>query len=142
MGDQKMAQLLEQLKNPAPVQLMPAAPNADNVRKEKISSINLNIRKSNRLKLFKATAENDIELFLKKFTEELSNMKVLVGIDGTLTRNEYVPLFRSCLVYAVVERVTQVLTSKGKTWDNVTIEELKSYMKEEFGIKQTDVANV
>ena len=90
--DQRIAQLLEQLKNPAPVQFVPAAPNADNVRKDKVQSINLNIRKSNRLKLFKATAENDIELFLKKFKEELNNMKVLVGIDGTLTRNEYVPL--------------------------------------------------
>ena len=45
-----MLQLMEHLKNPAPVTLVPAAPNADNVRKEKIQSINLNIRKSNRLK--------------------------------------------------------------------------------------------
>ena len=140
--DARMAQLMEHLKNPAPVTLVPAAPNVDNVRKEKIQSINLNIRKSNRLKPYKGTADNDIELFLKKFTEELSNMKVLVGIDGDLTRNEYVPLFRSCLDYAVAERVTQVLTSKGKTWENVTIDELKLYMKEEFGSKQTDVANV
>ena len=102
----------------------------------------MNIRKSNRLKLFKATAENDIELFLKKFKEELNNMKVLVGLDGDLTRNEYVPLFRSCLDYPVVERVEQVLTSKVRTWANVTIEELTLYMKEEFGSKQTDVANV
>ena len=48
--DARMAQLMEHLKNPAPVTLVPAAPNVDNVRKEKIQSINLNIRKSNRLK--------------------------------------------------------------------------------------------
>ena len=128
---QQQTALLQQIRNPAPLQVQytPAAPNIDNVRKEKIQSINLNIRKSNRLKIFKVSADTDIKLFLKKFEEELNNMKVLVGIDGNLTRNEYVPLFRSCLDYPVVERVTQVLTSKGKTWDNVTIEELTSYMK-------------
>ena len=95
--DQRIAQLLEQLKNPAPVQFVPAAPNADNVRKEKVQSINLNTRESNKLKIFKATADTDIELFLKKFKEELNNMKVLVGIDGNLTRNEYVPLIQIML---------------------------------------------
>ena len=50
LQDQRIAQLLEQLKNPAPVQVVPAAPNVDAVRKEKVQSINLNIRKSNRLK--------------------------------------------------------------------------------------------
>merc|ERR1712240_1000334 len=64
------------------------------------------------------------------------------GINGVHGRDEYVPLFRSCLEYAVVERVGQVLIAKNKTWANVTIEELKTYMKAEFGSLQTDVANV
>ena len=142
LQDTRIEQLLQAVKNPAPVQYMPAPVNDGNVRKEKVQSINLNIRKSNRLKLFKASPDNDIELFLKKFKEELNNMKVLVGLNEELTRNEYVPLFRSCLDYPVVERVTQVLTSKGKTWENVTIAELTKYMKQEFGSKQTDVANI
>ena len=41
-----------------------------------------------------------------------------------------------------VERVGQVLTSKGKTWDNIPIDDLIVIMKDEFGSKQTDVANV
>ena len=108
LQDQRIATLMEQLKNPAPVQYVPAAPNADAVRKEKVQSINLNIRKSNRLKIFKVSTDSDIKLFLKKFEEELNNMKVMVGIDGNLTRDEYVPIFRACLDYPVVERVTQV----------------------------------
>merc|ERR1712240_729470 len=64
------------------------------------------------------------------------------GINGVHGRDEYVPLFRSCLEYAVVERVAQVLLAKNKTWANVSIEELKTYMKSEFGSSQTDVANV
>ena len=149
--DQKMAEqqqtitaLLQQIRNPAPVQVqyVPAAPNVDEVRAEKVQKINLNIRKSNRLKLFKVSNDSDIKLFLKKFDEELQNMKVMVGLDENLTRDEYVPIFRSCLDYPVVERVGQVLTSKNKTWENVTIEDLVVYMKDEFGSKQTDVANV
>ena len=149
--NQKMAEqqqtitvLLQQIKNPAPlqVQYVPAAPNDADVRAEKVQKINLNIRKSNRLKLFKVSNDSDIKLFLKKFDEELQNMKVMVGLDENLTRDEYVPIFRSCLDYPVVERVGQVLTSKGKTWENVTIDDLVVYMKDEFGSKQTDVANV
>ena len=94
------------------------------------------------MKPFKGNSEIDIDLFIKKFTEELNTVKLLVGLDDDLSRDEYVPLFRSCLEYAVVERVDQVLLAKGKTWANVTIEDLKSYMKSEFGSRQTDVANV
>ena len=138
----QMVQLMEHLKSPPPVTFVPSPPNVDAVRKEKIQNLILNIRKSNRLKPFKGNSDSDIELFLKKFTEELNTIKVLVGLNNDLTRDEYVPLFRSCLEYPVVERVNQVLVAKDKTWANVTIEELKSYMKTEFGSRQTDVANV
>merc|ERR1712240_6594 len=125
----QMVQLMEHLKSPPPVTFVPSAPNADALRKEKIQNLILNIRKSNRLKPFKGNSDSDIELFLKKFTEELNTVKVLVGLNNDLTRDEYVPLFRSCLEYPVVERVNQVLVAKDKTWANVTIDELKSYMK-------------
>ena len=46
----QMVQLMEQLKSPSPVTFVPTAPNVDTVRKEKIQTIILNIRKSNRLK--------------------------------------------------------------------------------------------
>ena len=52
MQDQRIAALLEQLKQPPPVQVqyIPAAPDAAEIRAEKVQKINLNIRKSNRLK--------------------------------------------------------------------------------------------
>merc|ERR1711889_28535 len=118
------------------------SPPQPNKRKEQIQNLVLNFRKTNKLKAFKGNSESDIDLFLKKFTEELNTNKLLVGLSSDLTRDEYVALFRSCLEYAVVERVDQVLLAKNKTWENVTIEELKAYMKSEFGSRQTDVANV
>ena len=129
---QQIVQLMEHLKSPP----------QPNKRKEKIQNLVLNFRKTNKLKAFKGNSDSDIELFIKKFTEELNTVKLLVGLDDDLSRDEYVPLFRSCLEYPVVERVNQVLVAKGKTWADVTIEELKSYMKSEFGSRQTDVANV
>ena len=130
---QQIIQLMETLKS---------GPPQTTKRKEQIQNLVLNFRKTNRLKQFKGNSESDIDLFLKKFTEELNTNKLLVGLSSDLTRDEYVPLFRSCLEYAVVERVEQVLLAKNKTWDNITIEELKTYMKSEFGSRQTDVANV
>ena len=142
--DARIAALLEQLKQPPPVQVqyIPAAPAAAEIRAEKVQKITLNIRKSNRLKPFKVSNDSDIKLFLKKFDEELQNMKVMAGLNGNLTKEEYVPIFRACLDYPIVERVGQVLTSKGKTWDNIPIDDLIVIMKDEFGSKQTDVANV
>ena len=130
---EQIIQLMETLKS---------GPPQSTKRKEQIQNLVLNFRKTNRLKQFKGNSESDIDLFLKKFTEELNTNKLLVGLSSDLTRDEYVPLFRSCLEYAVVERVDQVLLAKNKTWDNVTIEQLKTYMKSEFGSRQTDVANV
>ena len=61
---QQQTALLQQIKNPAPlqVQYVPAAPNVDEVRAEKVQKINLNVRKSNRLKLFKVSNDSDIKL--------------------------------------------------------------------------------
>ena len=118
--------LLQQIKQPPPVQVeyRPAAPADADIRAEKVQKINFNIRKSNRLKPFRVSADSDIKLFLKRFDEELQNMKAMVGLNGVLTKEEYVPIFRACLDFPIVERVGQVLTSMGKTRDSIPIVEL------------------
>ena len=131
--DARMEALLQAIKNPP-------SPAAAALKAEKVQKITFNISKSKRLKPYKVT--QDIKLFLKIFDEELVNMKAAVGLDDQLTKEEYVPIFRSCLEFPVVERVKVILTAKGKTWDDITVAELTTLMKEEFGSKQTDVANV
>merc|ERR1712240_375212 len=133
MGQQQIIELVQTLKSGPPQSAK---------RKEQFQTLVLNFRKTNRLKQFNGNSESDIDLFFKKFHEELNTNKILVGLCSDLTRDEYIPLFRSCLELVVVERMEQVLLAKGKTWDNVTIEQLKDYMKSEFGSRQTDVANV
>ena len=52
------------------------------------------------------------------------------------------PIFKANLDFSVIERVNQVLTNTAKTWGGISIDELLQLMKDEFGFKQTDVANV
>ena len=89
--DERFNALLQAFNNkqPPPVEYRPAAPDAADIRAEKVQKINLSIRKSNRLKPFRVSADSDIRLFLKKFDEELQNMKVMVGLNGVLTKEEY-----------------------------------------------------
>ena len=49
----------------------PAGPSPETIRAEKVQKINFNLRKSNRLKPFKVSADTDVKLFLEKFEEEL-----------------------------------------------------------------------
>ena len=131
--DTRLESLLTAIKNPPP-------PDAAAVRADKVLKITTNISKSKKLKPYKAA--QDIKLFQKIFDEEIINMKAAVGLNDDLSKAEYVPIYRSCLDLPVVERVKVVLTSKGKTWADIEIAELKTLMQEEFGSKQTDVANV
>ena len=69
----------------------------------------------------------------------------MVGIDNDLSKEEYVPLFRSNLDFHVLKRVEQAFKANPqavKTWENITIEQLHKLMIDEFGAKQTDIANV
>ena len=136
--------LLQTMQNPPPltVEYRPPQVADAEIKAEKVRKINFTLRKSSRLKPFKISADLDIKLFLKKFDEELKTMKVMVGLTDALVKEEFVPIFRSCLDFPVVERVTQVLLKKAKTWETITIPELRELMLEEFGSKQTDVANV
>ena len=62
-----------------------------------------------------------------------------------MTRDEYIPIFRASLDFAVLERLEQRFKRDENnliTWDAVTKDELHKIMKEEFGAKHTDVAEV
>ena len=130
------------VQEPVRVNVQPAVIAAEVIRAEKVQKLALNMRKSNRFKPFKVTSDSDVKLFIKKFDEELKSLKIMVGIDFNLTKEEYVPIFKASLDFSVIERVNRVLTNTAKTWGGISIDELLQLMKDEFGSKQTDVANV
>ena len=114
----QIAALLQNIKESGTinVEVKPPPPEAAVVRAEKIQKIASTIRRSTRVKPFKVSSEIDVKLFLKRFEEELQSMKLMVGLAANLTRDEYVPIFRSCLEFPVKERVDQVLLTLNKTW--------------------------
>ena len=133
------------IQNPVSVQVQAAEINPAVVRAEKVQRLSTNVRKSNRLKLFKSCKDSDVRLFIKKFKGENDTLKQEVGIANDLSRDEYVPIFRACLDFTVIERLEQVFKTNPadiKTWANITIKDLDKFMIEEFGVKHTDVANV
>ena len=130
---------------PVAVTVEPAVVDPLVVRAEKVQRLSMNMRKSNRIKIFKACNDSDIRMFIKKFGEEIKSLKQMVGIANDLTKEEYVPIFRASLDFTVIERVEQVFKKAAnnvKTWNNIAINDLHKLMKDEFGVKHTDVANV
>ena len=101
--------LMPGVQNPVAVTVEPAVVALDVVRAEKVQRLSLNMRKSNRIKIFRASNDSDIKLFIKNVREELKSLKQKVGIADDLTKEEYVPIFRASLDFTVIERVEQVL---------------------------------
>ena len=73
--------LLESIKNTQAAQqqvavtVQPAVVDPDVVRAEKVQRLAMSMRKSNRIKVFKASGDSDIQIFIKKFGEELNTLK-------------------------------------------------------------------
>ena len=151
LQQQQITGLIEALQNmpgvaqPVAVQVNQAQLAPEIVRAEKVQRLAMNIRKTNRLKEFWHTKDADIRVYLKKFDEEVKSLKVMVGIQNELERDEYVPLLRGSLDYNVIKRLEQVFLADPNnivTWENVSIENIHKLLIKEFGVRYTDVANV
>ena len=55
------------IQNPVAVQVQPAVIAPAVARAEKVQRLSTNVRKSNRLKVFKSCKDSDIRIFIKKF---------------------------------------------------------------------------
>ena len=134
-----------QVGGPINVAVNQPAPDADVIRADKLQRIALGLRKSNRVKVFNHTKDSNIRIYIKKFDEEVRSLKTMVGIDNDLIDREYVPLLRNNLDFHVLKRVEQAFKADPqalKSWDIITIAELHTLLINEFGEKQTDIANV
>ena len=57
-------------------------------RAEKISKIQVNLRKSNKIKEFKESTETTVKEWLSKFDTEINTLKKMAGLVGDLPREE------------------------------------------------------
>ena len=63
-------------------------------RAEKISKIQINLRKSNKVREFKDSSEVIVKEELTKFDTELNTLKKMAGIVDDMRREEIVDLFK------------------------------------------------
>ena len=121
-----------------------APPNAAAIRREKLAKLGISLRKSGKVKDFKDAPESKIKEWLKRFDQELLQLKKLSGIDNNLEREEYIDCIKDKLEYNVVKRLDTVFSTTVPllTWDQVTKEQLQACLLQEFGSKETDVSAV
>ena len=124
--------------------MQPAQQDPQAVRAERIQRLTLGLRKSNKIRDFKDTAESDIRLWLQRFDFEIAALKVMVGINDDLSRDEIIPLLKDKLDYTIVKRLDSVFTQRNPVlqWNAVTKDQLHKCLIEEFGSKQNDISQV
>ena len=109
----EMADMIASIKDvqaaPPTVNVQPAPLDQNAVRADKVQRLAMSMRKSNRVKPFKASGESDVQKFLKRFTEELVTLKQLVGINDDLSKEEYVPILRASLEFPIIEKLSKSL---------------------------------
>ena len=78
------------------------APTAQAIRSEKLSKLNLALRKSLKIKDYKDTQDVNMKEWLKKYEEEILVLKRMSGIDDELSSDEKVLLLKDKLDHHVV----------------------------------------
>ena len=122
----------------------PALPDAAQLRAEKLAKLSLALRKSGKLKDFKDSQQSNVREWLKRFDQELMQLKKMSGINDALSDREYVDSLKDKLDYSVVKRLDTAFPNKDPalTWDDVTKVQLHGVLVEEYGSKETDVSAV
>ena len=102
------------------------------------------MRKSYKIKEYKDTGSEVIKEWLLKFDQEVSTLKRYNGIADELTRDELVELFKDKLSHQTINRLNTAFVAKEPiwTWEEVTYDQLKAIMKEEYAKKTTEVSEV
>ena len=85
-------------------------------RAEKISKIQINLRKSNKVKEYKESAESNVKEWLAKFDTKLNTLKRMAGVVGDLQREEIVDLFKDRLEYQVVKHLDTAFAANEPPW--------------------------
>ena len=104
-------------------------PAAEAIRAEKLSKLNLALRKSSKIKDYKDTQDVNIKEWLKKYEEEILVLKRMSGIDDELSSDEKVLLLKDKLDHHVVKRVDTAFKNEGQAWDSVTYDDFTKILK-------------
>ena len=113
-------------------------------RTEKFNKLAYAMRKSYKIKEYRDAGGEVIKEWLRKFDQEIRTLKRYSGIADELTRDEIVELFKDKLSHQTINRLNTAFVVKEPpcTWEEVTYDQLKAIMKEEYERKTTEVSEV
>ena len=134
-ADQRQRELVQQF--------MIGRPDAAAIRAEKISKLGIALRKSTKLEDYKEDGI-PIKEWLRRYSLELTSLRVLQGLPDDLTREENISIIKDMLDFSVIERLDLVFRSRDPviTWADVQLDVLTAILKEEFGPKVSQVGQV
>ena len=135
---QQNAELIQKLAD----QAAPAPADVAAQRAEKISKLNLALRKSSKIKDFKDTQETSVKEWIRKYEAEILVLKRMSGINNDLTSDESKLLLKDKLDHHVIKRVDTALRNDNVEFSDLTYDEFTKLLKQEFGGKVADVCDV
>ena len=92
--------------------VVPPAVDPAQVRAEKLAKLNLALCKCGKLKDFKDSQQSNVHEWLKRFDQELIQLKKMSGINDALSDREYVDSLKDKLDYSVVKRLDTAFPNK------------------------------
>ena len=96
MAEQNAKLIAALSANPAQQQPLPQAqqPDVAAIRADKFAKLSLALRKSGKVKDYKDTQDTSVEEWLKRFDQEVLQLKKMSGINNDLAREEYIECIR------------------------------------------------
>ena len=96
----------------------PALPDAAQLRAEKLAKLSLTLRKSGKLRDFKDSQQSNVREWVKRFDQEIEQLKKMSGINDALTDREYCDSLKDKLDYSVVKCLDSAFPTKDPvlTW--------------------------
>ena len=96
------------------------------------------------MKDFKDTGDSKIKEWLRRYDQEITQLKKMNGINDALSDLEYTECIKDKLDYSVLKRLDTVFATNNPVlnWAAITIVQLKGCLIKEFGPRESDVSAV
>ena len=123
-------------------------PSEDDIRREKISKLYMNLKKSQKVKDYKENSQENVQEWLCKFDLECENIaKMTCNLNLTakpFSNEEYVSCVKEKLDYSAIKRLNSAFETQENVtnWGNITKKKLRELIVAEFGNKEPDVSSV
>ena len=124
----------------------PAVQTAQEIRDQKFSKLYLFWTKQNKVKEFKQSDSIDVCQWLQQFDSNVKNFaSATCELDleaAPLTPQEFAKLLRYKIPHLVETEIGRALETIHKTWDNATVDEICTSMKNLYEKKEPQVCSL